>query len=177
MRGKVRVLGKTVPAWAIGVALIVATAGAATGTVLAGQVTGTVTTTASQALLVRDAPGTAVVGADAGLVTLKDDGTAFHAAAEVNTGDSYRVDLALENDSGAQLTGELSLIGPEGITLSVDEANDVPPDVVRTGPFSWKFRLNQTTNKYTDLKITVALADDMSPGFYAIDGKLKQVAQ
>jgi hypothetical protein len=49
-------------------------------------------------------------------------------------------------------------------------------DVVRTGPFTWKFRLAAGTNVSTDLIIDVALADDMPPGFYALDGSIKQVA-
>ena len=176
MRGKLRIFGKIPPAWAVGLALIVATAGAATGVVLTGNVTGVINTTVSQALTVS---GGAVSGGavDAGLFTLHDDETKFTANAEINTGDSYEVDLELANYSEVELTGELILVAPDGITLSVDEANDVVVDVVRTGPFTWVFRMAASNNTSTDLSITVALADDMPPGFYAIDGTIKQVAQ
>lgn len=178
MRGKVKILGKTLPAWAIVVALIVASAGAATGVVLTGSVTGVVTLTASQSLLVLQNAGTNITGADAWLITIEDDETAFQAAAEINTGDDYTINLALANESDDELTGELTLIGPDGITLNADAdgAGDMINDVVRTGPFTWKFRLAAGTNVSTDLIIDVALADDMPPGFYALDGSIKQVA-
>ena len=176
MRGKVRLLGKTIPAWVIAVALIVGTAGAATGVVLSGGVSGTATITASQSLLVS---GGAIpdADADASLVTVADDGTGFHAAAEVNTGDDFRVYLALANESDQALSGELTLIAPDGITLDADGADDIVDDVVQTGPFTWNFRLPPTNDSATDLKIKVALADDMPPGFYAVDGSLKQTAK
>jgi hypothetical protein len=79
--------------------------------------------------------------------------------------------------SNAELTGELTLLAPEGITLRVDSAGDMTQDAVRTGPFEWRFRMPVSDNNTTDLVIHVALADDMPPGFYAIDGSMKQVAQ
>lgn len=183
MRGKVKLFGKTLPAWAVAAALVIATSGAATGVVLAGQVTGTITTTSSQAMVINDA-GTEIASgtADKGIVTISDDGTQFHAGAEVNTGDDYEVNVSLSNLSNDELSGELSLVGPEGITLSVDKdgSGDVVEDVVQTGPFNWKFRLKSDdagSSTSTDMVITVALADDLPPGFYAIDGKLKQVAK
>jgi hypothetical protein len=178
MRGKVRILGATFPAWAIAVAMILAASGAAAGTVLAGKVTGTISATASQALLIRfPSAGTFITEADADLMTVSDDGTGFTAAAEINSGDFFRVHLALANESNSQLNGELTLVGPDGITFRVEHANDVVPYVVRTGPFTWRFRLNPTTDDTQDMVITVALADDLLPGFYAIDGSLKQIAQ
>ncbi len=176
MRGKVRMFGKTLPAWAVGAALILATSGAAVGVVLTGNVSGLITATASQALLVRDGTlsGPAV---DAGLFTMSDDGTKFTAGAEINTGDQFNVDLALANESDAELTGELVLVGPSGITLLVREMDDITQNIVRTGPFTWKFRLPVATDTVPDMRITVALADDMPPGYYAVDGTLKQVAQ
>ncbi|MDP6512328.1 MAG: hypothetical protein QF878_03910 [SAR202 cluster bacterium] len=178
MRGKVKILGKAFPAWVIAVALIVASAGAATGVVLAGNVTGAITLTASQSLLVLQNSGTVITGADASLITVDDDETAFQAAAEINTGDTYTIKLSLANDSDAELSGELTLIGPDGITLKADAegGGDMIDDVVRTGPFTWKFRLASGSNTTSDLAIKVALADNMPPGFYALDGSLKQVS-
>ena len=179
MRGKVKILGKAFPAWVIIIALIIASAGAATGVVLSGSVTGGITLTASQSLLVLQNSGTKITGADAWLITVEDDETAFQAAAEINTGDKYKIKLSLGNESDAELSGELTLIGPDGITLNADAAGsgDMIDDVVRTGPFTWKFRLDSVgANTTSDLIIEVALADDMPPGFYALDGSLKQVA-
>lgn len=183
MRGKnIRILGKSVPAGLVAMALILSTAGAAVGVVLAGRVTGTVGATVGQALVVRLNAGTSIscpvpCGVLRSLVTVEDNGTAFTASAEVHTGDQFNVNLALANLSGQELTGELTLVAPEGITLAVTEAADVIPNAVRTGPFNWKFRMNASDNATTDLVITVALADDMPPGFYSIDGTIKQVAK
>ena len=158
MRGKVRILGATFPAWAIAVVMILAASGAAVGTVLAGKVTGTISATASQALLIKfPSGGTHIVGADADLMTVSDDGTGFTAAAEINTGDSFEVHLALLNESNSELNGELTLIAPDGITFRVARANDVVPSVVRTGPFTWRFRLVPTTDDTQDMVIKMIL--------------------
>jgi len=178
VRGKnLHILGKSIPAAVLAFAIILSTAGAAVGVVLAGRVTGTVGATVGQALVIRQVAGTSVSGADRALVTVEDNGTAFTASAEVNTGDQFNVNLALANLSGAELVGELTLVAPEGITLDVVEGGDVIPNAVRTGPFNWKFRMNPSDNPSTDLVVTVALADDMPPGFYSIDGTMKQVAK
>ncbi len=66
MRGKTRLFGKTFPAWIVAAGLIVAKSGAATGVVLAGRVTGTMTATVSQALTVA---GGSLSGVDADLFT------------------------------------------------------------------------------------------------------------
>ncbi len=176
-RNKNKMLGKSLPVWLLGAGMIMATAGAATGVILAGNVTGVITATVSQALVLRDNFGTSISNADRSLVTVSDDGTRFTASAEINTGDEFLVNLSLANLSNAELTGDLTLLAPEGITLSVDSAGDMTQDAVRTGPFEWKFRMPVSDNATTDLVIHVALADDMPPGFYAIDGSLKQVAQ
>lgn len=187
MKSKVRILGRTLPAWMVGMVLILATSGAATGVVLAGNVTGAVTATASQSLLILQNSGTYISGANKSLITVNDSGTGFHAAAEIHTGDEFKVHLALSNGSNQPLNGELTLTAPDGITLSADgmSASSTPPgdmdgDVVRTGPFTWIYRLNPDAIGHptsTDLVITVAMADDLPPGFYSIDGTLKQVQQ
>lgn len=181
MRGRVRILGKSFPAWVVAMAVIVASSGGAVGVVLAGNVTGPIGATVSQALIVFDGSLVVPVAADVALFTKKDDGTAFTATAEINTGDQFDVKLQLSNGSGAELTGELTLVAVDGITLKVVKGtlSDIVLDVVRTGPFTWKFRLNPDLtgpNTTTDLVITVALADDMPPGFYSVDATLKQVA-
>ena len=176
MRGKVRIFGRALPAWLVVGALIAATAGAATGVVLSGSVDGVVTATASQAMVVQDGAGTAITGADEGLVFVEDDETAFHAAAELNTGDDFDVELSVANLSDDDLTGELTLIAPDGITMDVVKAGAIADDIIQTGPFTWKFKLPVNDDPATtDMTITIALADDMPPGFYEIDGTLTQV--
>ena len=113
MKSKVRILGKTFPAWVVGMLLILATSGAATGVVLAGNVTGSMTTTASQSLLILQNQGTYISGANKSLITVNDPGTGFHAAAEIHTGDQFSVRLALSNGSNQALNGKLTLTAPE----------------------------------------------------------------
>lgn len=177
MRPRKRSLAKALPGWALVLFIIVGTAGAATGAVLAGRVTGVTTATVSQSLLIKESPGTKITNADRALFTVSDDGAKFTAGAEVNTGDAFKVKMALANVSDSDVVGELILVGPEGITLGVDSVGDTIPDAVRVGPFTWKFELPPSDNNTTDLTINIALADDMPPGFYAIDGQLEQVAQ
>ena len=176
MRGKVRIFGGSLPVWVLAAALIAATAGTATGVVLAGNVDGRVAATASQAIKIGDGAGTTVSGADEGLVFVEDDGTGFHAAAEINTGDDYEVELSVSNLSDDELTGELTLTAPDGITLDVEKAGAITDDILQSGPSTWKFKLPvNDADATTDMKITVALADDTPPGFYSIDGTIEQV--
>jgi len=175
VRGKLHILGKNIPAWVIAVALIVTTGGAAVGVILAGQVTGTISTTASQALVVRT--GSVSGGAvDAGLFTMSDNGTAFTAAAEVHTGDQYNVNLTLANHSNTELIGDLTLVAPDGITLSVAGAGNTVAGPVQTkgpNPSVWKFKLAPTnastrTIEYTGeiqvLKLSAAGYTECLPG-------------
>ncbi len=61
---KVRIFGRTLPAWALAAALVVATSGAAAGTVLVGSVTGDISATVSQALLINAAVTKLAVGSN-----------------------------------------------------------------------------------------------------------------
>ncbi len=185
--GRVRVFGRSLPAWTIVLTAIVGASGAATGTVLVGDATGVISATASQALTIRQASGTGLTNADRGLITVEDDGTGFHASAQVHTGDLYKIDLALSNASSEELTGEIALFPPPGITLEAEAAvaGDIEAvgDVVPVGPFSWRFRLRADAPAgagdpdNTDMTVLVAIADDLPPGFYQIDGTLSQVAK
>ncbi len=153
-------------------ALIASVAGAAAGTVLSGGVGGVVPVSVSQALLVETVQ---VIGGDLAQGFRSDDGTEFTAAVELNTGDSFETHLALVNESDEDLVGELLLDFPLGISLSV-EALDGADQVLRTGLGSWLFDLESNhTNDVIDLIITVALADDIPPGFFEITGELRQI--
>jgi hypothetical protein len=93
---------------------ILGSAGAATSVVLTGSVTGLITATVSQALLVRDL---SITKTDAQLGTVSDDMTQFTASAEINTGDKFDVGMVLGNESDQDLASELTLIYPDAITL------------------------------------------------------------
>ena len=157
--------------WGGALALVFISAGAATGTVLSGNIAGLVPFTASQSLLVQNVTMNAT---DVQLGTVKDDRTGFTASAEMNTGDGYTVNLTLANESNQSLVGEFTLLPPSGVQVSVVGQNDAAC-VVQQGPFTWMFTLLPTTNNNVDLIVTVALADDAAPGFYTVDAQLKQI--
>lgn len=160
------------PRWLMVAGLLVTVSGAAAGIVLSGQVTGQIPVTVSQALLVETVQ---VVGGDVSQGFRSDDGTSFSAAVELNTGDKFEVQLALVNASDEALVGEIILDFPPGVSLKASSADGVSR-IVRTGLGTWLFDLAANhSNTLEDMTITIALADDISPGFLEITGNLRQV--
>ena len=114
---KFNLFGRFIPAWVLAGLLILAASGAATGTVLAGQVTGDLNVTISQSLLVGDVDTRTKTGSSAGAYdAVTDDETAFSSGIELLQGDCYYVGLFLENASDFDLTGDMMLDLPEGVT-------------------------------------------------------------
>jgi len=173
MRSGIKVWGRRIPAWLLILALIAAGAGAATGTVLATKITAKIPVTVDQAIVLGAAP--TVSGADNSIATKSDDNTAFTAGMELNNGDSATVALAIQNKSSASMVVKLTLWGvPSGATLSVSSSDDAS-NVTRVGKYTWLFNLAANSDNTADITITVALADDMKPGFYEINGKIEPV--
>jgi len=170
---QIGVFGRAMPTWLLIATLVLAGAGAAVGTVLAGKITAEVPVTVEQAQVVRSKP-TQVTGyeADQFFASMKDDGTAFTAAAELNTGDEWRFDVPISNNSAAPLVGEVTLTFPTGLTLDVDSGHTNTQNVCRTGLFTWKF--DQLVGDGV-LRIKVGVADEIAPGFYKIEGTIEQV--
>ncbi len=204
MKKSVRIIGKkAIPMWLLVLALVAAGAGAAAGTVLAGKVTGETNVAVSQALLVEAPTWATSISTDAlayatqqvkyhkGMVAIpnryfgaaKDDNTAFQAAAELSTGDWAAFRLPLKNASSNSLTALMTLNVPEG--LEVEVYNDASTagnisQVVRIGLNTWKFTLASTGagpeyGVLNYLTVVVSTDDDMAPGYYAIDGTIKQI--
>jgi len=156
----------------IGLILLVLTAGAAAGIVLAGGNSGTITATVGQALVLCDA---SVTGTDRSLVTINDDRTRFEVAAEVFSGDTYKINLSLCNLSMEEMVAHLLLEFPDGLDGIVNYQND-STGVYKSNPTTWPFGLvANVTNTNTDLVITVGVATDIPPGFYTIEGTLVQI--
>jgi len=175
----IRIGKRTLPVWLLVTALVVAGAGAAVGTVLAGNVTGEMPVTVSQALLVSDpvfhpaddnwSNGTGEVQGvtrqtlsghhdlpDRSLGNASDDHTAFLAAAEVDTGDKYLIRIPLKNASEQDMKVLMTLDYPDGITVecfATDEentgGNDHAKSMVRTGLYTWVFELTSEAD-YSD---------------------------
>ena len=174
-RRKVKILGKkAIPLWLLVLALIVAGAGAAVGTILVGKVTGEVPVTVSQALLVGQpvAAGSttgedltdyvdnepqateAELGAmflpDRWIGVHSDDQTGFQFAAEIDTGDIFAFWLPLKNASNQDMVAELTLNFPNCIEVEVvdnDTDNDNIENVTRTGYNTWKFEVLSDAEK------------------------------
>lgn len=206
MTKKVKILGRrAIPLWLLVFALVAAGAGAAAGTVLAGQVPGDVNVAVSQALLTEKpqwlsadnitskslttATATQQVFHHQGMIALpkrsfgaaKDDNTAFQAAAELATGDWAAFDLPLKNASNNNLNGLVTLNVPAGLEVEVFAASGAVniSQVVRVGLNTWKFNLLPTTSDYSSasyLTVVVSTDDDMAPGYYTIDGSIQQIA-
>ena len=177
MKRRFHIFGRAIPVWLLVLTLVVAGAGAAVGTVLAGQIGGDVPVTVSQALTMDTDTPPVVSGADQKFTSVSDDGTGFTAAIETNTGDDVTVTLYPVNNSNEALVAKLTLILPDGFTASVADSTHVT-NVTRTGLYTWKMDMNTSVNGQgsgADLVITLALADDIYPGFYTVEGTLEQV--
>ncbi len=174
-RRKVKILGKkAVPLWLLMLALIVAGAGAAVGTILVSRGTGEVPVTVSQALLVgqpvaagsttgenltddvdNEPQATEVeLGAmflpDRSIGVHNDDQTGFQFAAEIDTGDIFAFWLPLKNASNQDMIVELTLNFPDCIEVEVvdnDTGSDNIENVTRTGYNTWKFEVLSDAEK------------------------------
>ncbi|KXA93994.1 hypothetical protein AKJ66_00060 [candidate division MSBL1 archaeon SCGC-AAA259E22] len=171
------IFGKKIPAWILVASFVVAGAGAAAGTVLQGQITGKAPVTVSQALVLPTNP--TVSGANAQIVTKSDDDTAFQAAAEVNNGQDYEIDIPVKNKADEWLALELTLdaSGPVqigSITKNSNLASNKTADkAIRISEDTWKCNINSDSTEHYGFK--VALPDDAQPGFYKIEGKIEAV--
>ncbi len=152
----IRIGKKTLPVWLLVAALTTAGAGAAVGTVLAGQVVGEIPVTVSQALLVGDPifpesdqdwdnvplDGSSVQGVDRqtlsghhdkpdrSLGNASDKHTSFIAAAEVDTGDKYLLKVPLKNASGQDMKVQLTMDYPDGVTVECFASDEEDSDTV-----------------------------------------------
>jgi hypothetical protein len=115
------------------------------------------------------------------IATVKDDHTAFQVAAEIGTGDAFAFALPFKNASSQDMVAQLKLVFPEGISVEAyapTTATSIYPNLVRTGLYTWKLQI-KTGADYgsTDIiKIVVAAADDLMPGFYTIEGQISQIS-
>ena len=170
MTNGIGLLSKGVPMWALVAVIGMVAAGAAVGTVLGGNVQGSIPTSVSQSLLLDT-----VIQVDGGFGAVSDDGTQFTIAREIHTGEQYTIDLMLSNGSDDQLLAELSLDIPVGLTVDVEGVGSDVLDVTRTGLGTWRMRVESgATDESGKITITVAHADDAPPGFYEMFGFLSQ---
>ena len=201
MTKKITILGKLIPVWVVVAALVACGAGAAAGTVLKGKVIGEVNVAASQAPLV-DAPiwqdGVSqnpnmpqqvynhyhwINLPNRGIGMVADDNTAFEAAAELAIGDWAAFNLPIKNASDVPMYALMTLDVPKCIievevyaaTTAVNIQNPV-----RIGCNTWKFEVSPDAH-YDEIDdclmvVVVSVDDDCPPGYYTINGTIKQIA-
>ncbi len=218
MTKKVKLFGlKALPIWLLVVALVAGGAGAAVGTILAGNVVAEIPVTISQALEVGkpvlhpegndlnnyvenmpqgvDAldlyyPGGAVDDGnvknevifypDRSIGAVNDTQTAFQFAAEIDQHDWYVFYVPLKNASNQDMTVQLKMQVPNGLTVEVMDTDTAMVDnVTRVGLNTWKFNLDADADKSDEedaIYIVVAASDTIAPGFYTIEGELLQIS-
>jgi hypothetical protein len=164
---EIPVLNKDVPKGLLALVLVLAAVGAATGITLAGSISGTAATEVDQAITLDD---TSVTGdaVDSSLTTVSDDGTEFRTGASVNQGDSYDVELTLNNTANTTLNGQLILSADAPLQVSADGDN-TNVTVQRLDSETFLLEHEEGTGTVT---ITVAAPNDIEPGFYEIQGEV-----
>ncbi len=212
MSKKVKLFGlKALPIWLLVVALVAGGAGAAVGTILAGNVVAEIPVTISQALeagkpvawsgssfdssvvdnmpqgvdaldgVIESTPDVdTVVAPDRSIGAVNDTQTAFQFAAEIDQHDFYIFWVPLKNASNQDMTVQLKMQVPNGLTVEVMDAYGSTVDnMTRVGLNTWKFDLDAEADKSDEadaIYIVVAASDTVAPGFYTITGELLQIS-
>ena len=177
--------GMRAPFW-IAAAAIFVIVGAGAGTLLGnGGVSGTVPTLVEQGIIATE-PTVAAEGGgfanDQSFVSVNDDGSSITAAVEVTTGDKFKIQVPLQNQSNSNMVVKMSMDIPEGLTVDVDSDGSDDSDstgignLTRIGLMEWTFDLATSTTASDQMEIQIAHADDSPPGFFKVSATLKQVA-
>lgn len=179
--------------WIIILALAASGAGAAVGTVLAGYVQGEMTIAVSHPIQVQKPIVAGIPSGRGWFGGVSDDGTVFSAAAELYQGEEARIKVPIVNRANVDHVIEIDITPPTlppgdgsaaySIAIDVDGIGIIN-DVVRVGPYKWKGTVGAGSAGMDSLhpdgmdgiKITVALGDLVSPGYYEFSGEIHVVA-
>ena len=144
--------------------LVMAGAGVASDAI-AGDTTGELDITASQALTVI---GGSVTGAEGGRVIVDEDGFAFKAPSQVYTGDRFSIELALGNRSNKPLELQTTIEAPPGFRVDV-KTSDGASGAIRTGTDTWLLTICAgEADMEPDLSINISVSGAIQPGFYSL---------
>jgi hypothetical protein len=163
-------------------------AGAAVGTVLTGLIEGDISVSVSQSILVERPTVTDTSGnawAHRSFTSVSDDKTKFTASAEAYAKETFVINLPVSNLSKSNLNVKLSFLSiPSGVTVDV-QGNGVisSANIVRVDANTWKFVVPggasdgtppppSTNVNWDGIKIQIALASNVAPGFYELDGQI-----
>ncbi|MBI2916924.1 MAG: hypothetical protein HYY01_02935 [Chloroflexi bacterium] len=181
MGRRLRLGGIGFPVWAIGLATVLAGAfsAQAVGPVLSGNIQGFGGLVASQALVIKTgSPSNLVDGADQSVVAVNEEGTDFTVAIETVIGREQTLKLVLVNLSGKEVNGVLELNSPSGVSVDAEGADDVLA-LAQSSRNTYLFRMRangSSPNDIPDIKVELKAKAEASPGFYAITGRVLQVA-
>jgi uncharacterized membrane protein len=165
------VLNKDVPKGLLALVLVLAAVGAATGITLAGSISGTAATEVDQAITLNESNTVASGDAlDSNLTTVSDDGTEFRTGVSVNQGDSYKMNISLDNEANTALNGQLILSADAPLQVSAEGDDNV--NVQRLDSETFLLEHRGTDGTSGTVTITVAAPNDIEPGFYEIQGEV-----
>lgn len=185
----VSIMGIAAPLWLLVGAAATAAAGVTVANVVAGQITGDLPVTISQALVLDSESQGACITVETATcnshtISCSPGGTAFQAAVETFPGEYYELRLGLVNRSSQTLFGLLTVSYPSGFTVSVIPSWDRVDQVTQLTYNTWKFRVLQgaagdrnndgTIEDY--LQVRVALSPELRPGFYSLGGRIEQLS-
>lgn len=154
---------------------LIAGAGQAVGPVLSGDVQGSSTVSAEQAIVI--AGSSAFTGPTIDdVVVVNDDGTSFTSAVEMCVGQpGLALQLDLDNDSEAVAAAILELNFPQAIDVEVDASDPLKIEEAQRTKSTWLMKLQPGADLGT-LNITIEPKDDAKPGFFSINGRIVQIA-
>jgi hypothetical protein len=118
-----------------------------------------------------------------------DDQTGFQFASEIAVGDMYLIVLPVKNASENDLVAELCLDVPAGLEVEVITADQLlgatgnTASAIRIGDTCWKIIVKAAADKVIpsdfpndSIFIVVSADDTLAPGYYYINGILKQIS-
>ena len=167
-------------------AILTTGAGAATGTVLRGDVQGAIPITVSQALVVQKPDPIDFPTGRKFFSSTSDDSTRFSVALELYRGDSLTVLVPIVNRSSGDAVSEFSVVMPEipslvegvlGVSLEA-VGSGLIDDLVQVTRDSWTFTADAGASGVeagpTDgLLITFNVSNTAMAGFFEIDGRVR----
>lgn len=161
------VLGKEVPTSVIVVLLVISGLGATAGAATTGVIEGESTTDVNQALLV-DESSSGFSGAS-GVFQVGDGRSSFVTGASVNQGDTYTIEVALDNEADSDISARLVIDNPRPLHVDASSSSgDI--DVQRLGANEFILEVAGNTGSAGDvIELTVTAPNNVNPGFYTFE--------
>jgi hypothetical protein len=160
------VLGKEVPTSVIVVLLVISGLGATAGAATTGVIEGESTTDVNQALLVNES-SSGFSGANGGVFQVGDGNSSFVTGASVNQGDTYTIEVALDNAADSDISARLVIDNPTPLHVDAGSPGD-DIEVQRVGANEFILEVADNTGN-EDIDLTVTAPNNVNPGFYTFE--------